>query len=167
MMLDLNPLAVNYLLLAGRLKHCISNWVDISKDPWVLETVQGFHLDVMSVPQQLSIPPTVPHTKENMALIDLEIQQMLEKEAIHVVPPGELHQGFVSSIFPVPKKGGGQRPVVNLRPLNQFIPYEHFKMEGIHMLRDLLRNIGLLMFTGLPFLVLTLKLIQSGLGNTP
>ena len=24
--------------------------------------------------------------------------------------------------------------------LNQFIPYEHFKMEGIHMLRDLLNN---------------------------
>ena len=75
-----------------------------------------------------------------MALIDLEIQQMLEKEAIHVVPPEELRQGFVSSIFLVPKKGGGQRPVVNLRPLNQFIPYEHFKMEGIHMLRDLLRK---------------------------
>ena len=35
-----------------------------------------------------------------------------------------------------------QRPVVNLRPLNQFIPYEHFKMEGIHMLRDLLRKGG-------------------------
>ena len=33
-----------------------------------------------------------------------------------------------------------QRPVVNLRPLNQYIPCEHFKMEGIHMLRDLLRK---------------------------
>ena len=65
---------------------------------------------------------------------------MLEKEAIHVVAPGELHQGFVSSIFLVPKKGGGQRPLVNLRHLNQFITYEHFKMEGIHMLKDLLRK---------------------------
>ena len=140
MMLHLNPLAVDHLPLAGRLKHCISNWVVISKDPWVLETVQGFHLDLVGTPHQLSVPLTVPHTKENMALIDLEIQQMLDKKAIHVVPPGQLHQGFVSSIFLVPKKGGGQRPVVNLRPLNQFIPYEHFKMEGIHMLRDLLRK---------------------------
>ena len=139
-MLHLNPLAVDHLPLAGRLKHCISNWVVISKDPWVLETVQGFHLDLVGTPHQLSVPLTVPHTKENMALIDLEIKQMLDKKAIHVVPPGQLHQGFVSSIFLVPKKGGGQRPVVNLRPLNQFIPYEHFKMEGIHMLRDLLRK---------------------------
>ena len=29
---------------------------------------------------------------------------------------------------------------MNLRPLNPFIPYEHFKMEGIPMLRDLLRK---------------------------
>ena len=29
---------------------------------------------------------------------------------------------------------------MNLWPLNQFIPYEHFKMQGIHMLRDLLRK---------------------------
>ena len=65
---------------------------------------------------------------------------MLEKEAIHVVPLGELHQGFVSSIFLVPQKGSGHRPVVNLCPLNRFIPYEHFKMEGIHMLKDLLRK---------------------------
>ena len=41
-MLHLIPLAVDHLPLAGRLKHCISNWVVISKDPWVLETVQGF-----------------------------------------------------------------------------------------------------------------------------
>ena len=107
-----------------------------------LGNCSGFHLDLMGTPHQLSVPLTVPQTKENMALIDLEIQQMLEKEAIHVVPPGELHQGFVSSIFLVPKKGGGQRPVVNLRSLSQFIPYEHFKMEGIHMLRDLLRKGG-------------------------
>ena len=121
-------------------ENCISNWVVISKHPSVLETVQGCHLDLVSTPHQLSYPLTVPLNKENMALIDLEIQLMLEKEAIHVVPPGELQQGFVSSIFLVPKKGGGQRPVMNLRPLNQFIPYEHFKMEGIHMLKDLLRK---------------------------
>jgi hypothetical protein len=65
---------------------------------------------------------------------------MLEKAAIHIVHPHEKEQGFISALFLVPKKGGGQRPVVNLRPLNQYIPYEHFKMEGIHMLRDLLRK---------------------------
>lgn len=35
--------------------------------------------------------------------------------------------------------GGGNRPVINLKPLNQFLIYEHLKIEGIHMLRDLLK----------------------------
>ena len=57
-----------------------------------------------------------------------------------MVPPSQTTPGYLSSLFLVPKKGGGQRPVVNLKPLNQFLPYEHFKMEGIHMVRDLLRK---------------------------
>ena len=34
---------------------------------------------------------------------------------------------FVSSLLVVPKKGGGHRPVRNLKPLNCFVPCEHFK----------------------------------------
>ena len=50
------------------------------------------------------------------------------------------NRGFISSIFIVPKKDGRNHPVINLKPLNQFLIYEHFKMEGIHMLRDLLKQ---------------------------
>ena len=64
----------------------MSSWVVISKDPRVLESVQGFHLDLVSTLHQLPVPLTVPRTKENMALTDLEIQQMLEKNAIHADP---------------------------------------------------------------------------------
>ena len=115
----------------------------------------------MNNPHQLSIPPTVPNTKENIALIDLEIQQMLEKEPIHVFSLGELHQRFVSSIFRVPKTGGGQRPVVNLRPLNPFIPYEHFKMEGIPMLKDLLRKGDFMVKIDLKDPYFTVRVLQN------
>lgn len=37
----------------------------------------------------------------------------------------------------VPKKGGKFRPVINLRPLNRF---QHFKMEGMHVVKDLLQK---------------------------
>ena len=40
----------------------------------------------------------------------------------------------------VPKRGGGQRPVINLKAVNSFVEYSHFKVEGIHLLRDLLRK---------------------------
>ena len=48
-------------------------------------------------------------------------------------------KGFVSQIFLVPKKDGGHRPVVNLKALNKFIVEEHFKMEGFHMVKDLVK----------------------------
>ena len=35
--------------------------------------------------------------------------------------------------------GGGQRPVINLKGLNSFIEAEHFKMEGLHLLPDLIQ----------------------------
>ena len=51
------------------------------------------------------------------------------------------HQvGFVSQLFLVPKKDGGFCPVVNLKALNKYILEEHFKMEGFHMVRDLVRQ---------------------------
>ncbi|CAB4031124.1 Hypothetical predicted protein, partial [Paramuricea clavata] len=53
--------------------------------------------------------------------------------------PAMMVTGFLSTLFVVPKKGGGHRPIFNLKQLNHFVQYEHFKMEGIHMLRDLLQ----------------------------
>ena len=48
-------------------------------------------------------------------------------------------KGFCFSIFLVPKKDGVHRPVINLKALNKFIVEEHFKMEGFHMVKDLIK----------------------------
>ena len=50
-----------------------------------------------------------------------------------------MESGFLSNIFLVHKKDEGQRPVINLKALNQFVNTEHFKMEGIHTMKDLER----------------------------
>ncbi len=71
---------------------------------------------------------------------DQEVKELLEKQAVHPVDHKLQTEGFISSMFVVPKKDGGNCPVVNLKPLNQYLVYEHFKMEGIHMLRDLLQQ---------------------------
>ena len=38
---------------------------------------------------------------------------------------------FLSNQFTIPKKGDELHPVINLKPLNHFVEYHHFKMEGL------------------------------------
>ena len=67
-----------------------------------------------------------------------EVLEMMTKGAIQEAP--RIGRGFISNVFLVPKKDGGQRPVINLKKLNEFVHTEHFKMEGIHLLKDLLKK---------------------------
>jgi hypothetical protein len=56
--------------LAGRVKHYSQNWALISNDPWVIETVQGYHIDLLQVPFQHALPLLAVHSREQSALID-------------------------------------------------------------------------------------------------
>ena len=52
--------------------------------------------------------------------MEAEIESLLEKQAIvRLTPP--LSLGFYSSVFVVPKKDGGWRPIINLRELNRYV----------------------------------------------
>ena len=64
---------------------------------------------------------------------------MLSKKAIETVELPCQDQSL-SSIFLVPKKDGGNRPVINLKSLNTHIPYHHFKMESSSLLKELLQK---------------------------
>ena len=61
--------------------------------------------------------------------IDHEIQELLSMKVITQVEhdPNE----FISPIFTVPKKDGTCRLILNLKDLNQFIEYHHFKMDTL------------------------------------
>jgi len=67
-----------------------------------------------------------------------EIQKLMTKGTVKKV--SSCANQFFSQIFLVPKKDGLARLVINLRPLNQSIHQLHFKMEGLGMIRDLLRE---------------------------
>ena len=101
----------------------------------MLQVVRGYKLELASTPIQ-RVPPRVIQAK-NSHLITEEVHKLLLKGAITMVTPCQ--NQFLSRIFVVPKKDGSHRPVINLRPLNQFMMEIHFKMESLSMMRDLLR----------------------------
>ena len=69
--------------------------------------------------------------------MDLELREMLRKGVIKRTQPA---QGEFLSKFLVEKKDGGYRPVINLRMLNQFISFLHFKMEGLSQLKHIIQE---------------------------
>ena len=123
---------------AGRLQHFVGNWERMTRDRWVLNTVRGYHIEFIEEPVQVH-KPFAPHFSRNQSqLIRTEVHQLLEKGAVVEIQHCP-QEGFHSTLFLVPKKEGGQRPVINLKALNCFIKTHHFKMEGIHTLKDLLQ----------------------------
>ena len=110
----------------------------LTQDQWVLQTVGGYQLHLLRTPHQYQVPNMIKTTLDNSSLVTLEITELLSKGAI--VETQLTPHSFVSQIFLVEKKDGGQRPVINLKGLNQFVRVEHFKMEGLHLLPDLLQS---------------------------
>jgi hypothetical protein len=73
------------------------------------------------------------------AVCDAEVRELLSKRAISEVTDGS--SSFVCSFFCIKKNQAGQfRPIVNLKPLNNFIRYQHFKMEDLESVRFLVRK---------------------------
>ena len=125
------------LPIAGHLSSFISNWEAITQDQWVLQSVHGYRIEFLQKPRQNHRPPQITFAKKEEECMQEEIQSMLDKQAITEIE--SCPEGFYSQMFLVPKKDGRQRPVINLKRLNQSVKTEHFKMEGIHMLKDLLK----------------------------
>ena len=123
--------------LAGRLSHYTHNWEHITQDRWVLQAINGYSLELTQTPQQMRQPQAIQCSIEEHAKITQEVSDLLIKGAI--VETQVSTDSYVSQLFLVEKKGGGQRPVINLKGLNSFIEAEHFKMEGLHRLPDLIQ----------------------------
>ena len=84
-------------------------------------------------------PPPLRNLLEGeMAAMDKEIVNLLKKGAIKVCShtPGE----FVSNIFTIPKKSGGNTSVIDMKALNEFGEYIPFRMEDISLLKSVLRQ---------------------------
>lgn len=86
-----------------------------TKDLRVLQTIQGYEIELLSHPRQTSLPP--PPCTVSTTDVQEELISLLQKGAIIEVAFNSW-VGFSSNLFLVEKKGGsGERPVINLSRL--------------------------------------------------
>ena len=86
-------------------------------------------------PHPVLLPREEATSSPYKALTREEVQGLLRKGAVVVLPHRKRSMGFHSNLFLVTKKGGSMRLVINLKNLKQFIPEVHFKMEGMHIVK--------------------------------
>ena len=132
-------MAERSLPFAGRIKHFWKNWAVLTENKWVLQATQGLKIDFAKRPHQRCMPNSPVFSRKEQSLLEKEIQAMLDKKAISELKQPGTEDDFYSNLFLVPKKDGGQRLVINLKSLNEFVKTEHFKMEGIHLLKGILQ----------------------------
>ncbi len=72
--------------------------------------------------------------------MEQEVDTLLRKEAIEVVPLHERESGFYSRYFIVPKKDGGLRPILDLRQQNRSVMRLKFKMLTLKQVVSQIRS---------------------------
>ena len=65
--------------VAGRVSHFLPNWEVLTQDQWVLHTVAGYQLDLISAPYQSHMPQQIQTTTENATYITAEVAELVSK----------------------------------------------------------------------------------------
>jgi len=116
----------------------LSEWERITEDKWVLDAVSGYRIDFIEQPYQDIVPNEIPFSDEEWYLVDEEVKTLLNKGAIVQSWPEDGE--FISNLFLVPKSNGKMRPIINLKKLNNFVTYHHFKQETFGFVLDLIQK---------------------------
>jgi hypothetical protein len=140
--------------LAGRLRLFIHQWERITNNQEILALVRGWTIPFISPPQQGRVTSSIP--REGKEVVIREIQSLLEKGAIRETKHQEGQ--VLSSLFLREKKDGSQRPILNLKNLNQYVPYEHFKMESLKDVKNIIETNDLMVKIDLKDAYFTLPL---------
>ena len=113
-------------------------WQKLTSDSKILDMVQHCHLEFTETPVQKCYIPSKKFSSNEAELVKLEIQSLLKKGVIEKATPCDTQ--FVSSIFLRKKKNGSYRMILNLKGLNEYIEYVHFKMESLTCAIELMRK---------------------------
>ena len=123
----------------GMLFRFLDQWRSITSNRFVLNMVQGHHLQLRSHPplfhnfRHFNVKVPAAHHP----VIQKEVDELLAKGAIE---PSSGGAGFYSSVFVVPKRTGGLRPILNLKQFNHYMHIPSFKMPTLKTVWQLIQQ---------------------------
>ena len=117
---------------AGQVSKYFSEWAKLTSDPEILQTVAGDKITFDTIPPESNHAKACCVSKQTEMKMSKEVHDMLAKKII-IVSSHEQNE-FLSPIFPRDKPDGGIRIILNLKKLNQYIEYLHFKMDNIKVI---------------------------------
>lgn len=125
---------------AGRLKHFMNKWEEITSDKNILDIAQNCSIEFIDdiIPVQYPSSVRSVNANENDSnIIEAEIKNLLDKKVIQEVTFVEGQ--FISLIFVRPKKNGEYRMILNLKKFNESVEYHHFKMDTLESVLNLIK----------------------------
>ena len=113
---------------AASLPNHIDYWKSITSDQYVLNIVKGLSIELDRPYETRDLVPCHLNN-EDRSHISAEINSLWHMGVIEKATheSGEV----ISPVFAVSKPDGSYRKILNLKHFNQYVKYEHFKMENL------------------------------------
>ena len=105
-------------------------------DPYILNIVLGDTVEFVCEPPAQQRYPLNSISGALLPELQKEIKDLLSKGVI--TPSQREDSEYFSPIFCVPKKDNRVRLILNLKRLNSFVVYHHFKMETIQQVLSMI-----------------------------
>lgn len=116
--------------IGGNTRNYVDNWRRISSDPWVISSIQGIEIPLLTFPVQLREPRPICFSEDEKDLMQEAVNSLVKKNVIELSIEEE--DQFVSNIIMVPKSNGKVRIILDLSVFNEIVEKQHFKMNNIH-----------------------------------
>ena len=122
----------------GNLKNHLTNWENVTSDKIIPDIIEDrLKLDLIDTPKSSS-KFAFPLSHEEKLIVKKEVALLKGKNIVAKANVTE-NNTFVSGVFTRSKKDGSERMILNLKRLNKFVEYKHFKMESLQIVLELIR----------------------------
>lgn len=123
------------ILPGGRLQRFLHHWKKTTTHKWPISVIsQGYQLQFINKPRPWKTY-TQKLSQEDFAAKDSAVEKFLQAGIIE--RSHTQNRDYLSNLFTI-QEATKRRPILDCRKLNQFLQCQHFKMEGIPALREIL-----------------------------